>query len=140
MTVIWSRASGDEYIPAAVAVPAVLSAQRTTQPSALPKVKPDFGGVAPHVAIVGRFLKARFALKEVGGKAPRSNPRSDHPNGLALDLMVGKDTKKGSLIESCVRKHMKQWGVTYTIWAKPDHYDHVHVSFLPTATPTDLEC
>ncbi|WP_007026908.1 hypothetical protein [Saccharomonospora iraqiensis] len=101
-------------------------------------------GTVPHVAQVGNHLLERFSVDSVGGRAPRSNP-SDHPAGLALDLMVG--VSSGDALADYVVEHRDEFGVKYVIWrqrinhgagwsamadrgsATANHMDHVHVSF-----------
>jgi hypothetical protein len=119
------------------------SAAKTTTETAKPtkKSSSSFGGVKAHVAAVGNFLKSEFGLSDISGKAPRpDNPNSDHPRGLALDLMV-PDKKTGNRLNECVLRHKDEWGVKYTIWQEPEHYNHVHISFLADADmPSNLSC
>jgi hypothetical protein len=68
----------------------------------------------------------------VGGLGARpANPTSCHPHGLALDLMVYKDKALGDRIYAFVKAHKAELGVTTLLWQVPDHFDHVHASFLP---------
>lgn len=104
----------------------------------------ELEGTVGHVAQVGNHLLERFAVDSVGGRAPRSNS-SDHPAGLALDLMVGVST--GNALADYMVEHRDEFGVKYVIWrqrinhgagwsamadrgsATANHMDHVHVSF-----------
>ncbi|MDQ0379256.1 hypothetical protein [Amycolatopsis thermophila] len=111
-------------------------------------------GTKPHVAAVGNYLKAKFGVDEVGGRAGRSGT-SDHPSGLALDFMV--DTATGNQLADYVLAHKSEFNVTYVIWrqryndgsgwstmedrgsATANHYDHVHVSFEASG-PITVTC
>ncbi|WP_028662756.1 hypothetical protein [Saccharomonospora halophila] len=104
----------------------------------------ELEGTVSHVAQVGNHLLERFSVDSVGGRAPRSNP-SDHPAGLALDLMV--DVPTGNALADHLVEHRDEFGVKYVIWrqrinhgagwsamadrgsATANHMDHVHVSF-----------
>lgn len=105
-------------------------------------------GTQPHVAQVGNHLLARFPeIVDIGGLADRSNA-SDHPLGLALDLMIGTDAALGDEIADYVLAHWNEFGIKYVIWQQrintgagwtlmenrgsptANHMDHVHVSFL----------
>ncbi|WP_020658548.1 hypothetical protein [Amycolatopsis benzoatilytica] len=101
-------------------------------------------GTQPAVAQAGNFLKEKFGVTDVGGRASRSGT-SDHPAGLALDFMV--DTNTGNALAAYVLAHQNELGAKYVIWQQryndgsgwssmPDrgsetanHFDHVHVSF-----------
>ncbi len=118
-----------------------------------------FGGVKPHVARVGYHLVARFGLRVAGiiGVAGRANV-SDHPLGLALDLMVGSDKELGDGIADYVLERRALFAVHYVIWRQrinfgngwepmedrggitANHYDHVHVSFEPSGSNGLITC
>ncbi|PKV96018.1 hypothetical protein ATK30_6953 [Amycolatopsis echigonensis] len=101
-------------------------------------------GTQPAVAQAGNFLKEKFSVDSVGGRAGRSGA-SDHPAGLALDFMV--DTKTGNALAAYVLAHQHELGAKYVIWQQryndgsgwsamedrggetANHDDHVHVSF-----------
>ncbi|MFD9961548.1 hypothetical protein [Amycolatopsis sp. NPDC058986] len=105
-------------------------------------------GTKPHVAQVGNHVKAKFGVKTVGGANGRGGG-GEHPLGLALDFMV--DTATGNQLAEYVLANQKAFGVTYVIWRQryndgsgwsmmedrggttANHYDHVHVSFSPSA-------
>lgn len=118
-----------------------------------------FDGVEPNVAVVGHHLQARFRLpltRILGVGARASNPTSDHPRGLALDLLVGRVV--GDQLAAYVLDHRAEFGVTYVIWRQrinygsgwepmedrggitANHYDHVHVSFESGTEPAPLAC
>jgi hypothetical protein len=105
-----------------------------------------FGGVRPHVAQAGHYLKSKFGIGTVGGVGARANA-SDHPKGLALDFMTSGEN--GTQLADFVRggANKQHFGVTYVIWRQKidsgggwrgmenrgsptaNHMDHVHVSF-----------
>ena len=102
-------------------------------------------GTQPSVAQAGNFLKEKFGVTDVGGRAGRSGA-SDHPAGLALDFMV--DTQTGNALAAYVLAHQSELGAKYVIWQQryndgsgwsamadrggetANHFDHVHVSFV----------
>lgn len=124
------------------------SAKKTAAPAGSSCSRSGFGGVKPHVAAAGHHLADRFGVDTVLGVAGRSGP-SDHPLGLALDFMVDRAT--GDALAAYVLDHQDELAVTYVIWRQrinhgsgwspmedrggitANHYDHVHVSFEPTA-------
>lgn len=106
-----------------------------------------FGGVKPHVAQAGHYLKNRFGIASVGGVGQRANA-SDHPKGLALDFMTYSDTAKGDRLVNYLLPNAGHFAVKYIIWKQrinsgsgwrgmedrgsvtANHFDHPHVSFL----------
>lgn len=126
------------------------------QPQELPPGSRYFNGVQEWVAASGLRAKAKFGgaggLSEIGGRAERGNPNSDHPRGLALDFMVGRNAKLGDNIATYFQQYAGLENVAYIIWkntilhagARTDwslipvdytgdvtlrHMDHVHVSY-----------
>lgn len=105
-------------------------------------------GALPHVAQVGHLIGKTFAVADIGGAIGRGN--DDHGAGLALDFMTS-DPAHGSAIADFVLANKERFGVTYVIWQQryndgsgwsymedrgsptANHYDHVHVSFAPSA-------
>ena len=91
------------------------------------------------VAAIERFEALRF-----DPAAGRANA-SDHPAGLALDLMVGRGI--GERVAEYIRANRERLGVEYVIYrqridtgsgwermpdrggATANHMDHVHISF-----------
>lgn len=118
---------------------------------------PSYGGVKPHVAIVGHFLERTFGYG-IGGVAGRARV-SDHPIGYAIDVLTGV-TNRGDAVAACALKNQELWGVSYVIWKQrindgsgwvlmenrgsvtENHFDHVHISFEHTAVklPIILGC
>ena len=104
----------------------------------------DLGPVKPWVRAAARFLSCIYDEHDLIGVAGRSR-HSDHPTGLALDLMVRGD--KGDRIARCALANKEELGVEYVIWKQrinygdgwermqdrggitENHYDHVHISF-----------
>ncbi|MBB1154883.1 hypothetical protein H4281_17210 [Amycolatopsis sp. DR6-1] len=123
------------------------TSKKTASASATPAAKAcssTLAGTQPAVAQAGNFLKEKFSVDSVGGRAGRSGA-SDHPAGLALDFMV--DPKTGNALAAYVLEHQDELGAKYVIWQQryndgsgwsamedrggetANHYDHVHVSF-----------
>jgi hypothetical protein len=108
----------------------------------------DLGPVKPWVRSAARFLACLYEEDEdeLIGVAQRSR-HSDHPRGLALDLMVRGE--KGDRIAKCALANKEELGVDYVIWKQrinygdgwermadrggltENHFDHVHISFKP---------
>ena len=103
-----------------------------------------FETVRSQVREAGIELRCRFGVETVLGVAGRANA-SDHPSGLALDLMVDRDPGE-DLAEYAV-DNMDDLGISYVIYrqrintgsgweamedrggATANHMDHVHISF-----------
>jgi hypothetical protein len=107
----------------------------------------DLGGlgpVKPWVRNAARFLSCLYDEPDLFGVAQRSRD-SDHPRGLAVDLMVRGE--KGDRIAKCALANQQELGIAYVIWRQrvnygdgwermedrggitENHYDHVHISF-----------
>jgi hypothetical protein len=122
-----------------------------------PPVTIFFNGVPEHVAATGLRVGDLFGIGTIGGKAARGSSTSDHPRGLALDFMVGRDAKLGDTVAAYFEASAGLENVRYIIWkdhlvypgARTDwaklpvdygpkmtlrHMDHVHVSFLEKPT------
>jgi hypothetical protein len=102
------------------------------------------GRVRPHVRDAARFLSCLYDEPPLIGVAGRARV-SDHPRGLAVDLMTRGET--GDRIADCALENQDALGVEYVIWEQrvnygdgwermadrgsdtENHYDHVHVSF-----------
>ncbi|MBW0114136.1 hypothetical protein [Pseudonocardia abyssalis] len=103
-----------------------------------------FETVQPAVADAGTELRCRFGVDTVYGVAGRAGT-SDHPAGLALDLMVDRDP--GEQLAEYAVENMDRLGIKYVIYRQrintgsgweamedrggvtANHMDHVHVSF-----------
>jgi hypothetical protein len=106
------------------------------------------GAVRPHVRAAAELLGCAFGKPQVLGIAGRGGP-SDHPKGLALDFMV--DRAAGDALAAYAIRNRDALGISYVIWRQridtgsgframadrggptANHFDHVHVSFRPTA-------
>jgi hypothetical protein len=106
------------------------------------------GPVQPHVRTAADVLGCAFGKPTVLGIAGRGGP-SDHPKGRALDFLVDRPT--GDALAACAVGNREALGVSYVIWRQridtgggfrlmedrgsptANHFDHVHVSFDPTA-------
>lgn len=104
----------------------------------------NLGPVKPHVKAAAEEISARFQIGNIGGyRATGSVPNSDHPKGLALDVMT---VAKGNLVANWTVQNAARLGVTYIIWNRriwqngkwsaysgpSPHTDHVHISFAAT--------
>lgn len=117
--------------------------------------------VEPNVRQVACFLDRRFPdIVRVLGRAPRALATSDHPRGLAADLVVNTQRALGDQIADCAARHFNDWGLAYVIWRQriklsavtgftlmedrgsitANHFDHVHLSFKRGVTPRNLTC
>lgn len=103
----------------------------------------NLGAVKSHVRAAAEEISARFQISNIGGwRATGSVPGSDHPKGLALDVMT---VSKGNLVANWVIANSARLSVTYIIWNRriwkngkwspysgpSPHTDHVHISFAP---------
>lgn len=94
------------------------------------------------------------AVKTIGGwRASSKVSTSDHPKGLALDIMVPVRSALGDQVADWYLRNFKGFHVKYVIWKQrinrgsgwkgmsdrgsitDNHYDHVHVSFVPYTGP-----
>ena len=117
------------------------------------------GAVKPWVRDAAGFLSCLYDEPSVIGVASRSSGVSDHPRGLALDLMTGRE--QGDRIAACAMANRDELGVDYVLWrqradmgsgwepmedrgdATANHMDHVHISFrnaAPDSTPLAALC
>lgn len=109
------------------------------------------GAVKPWVANAAEQIQAAFGISDIGGwRSKGSVPDSDHPKGLALDVMVkhaDKDRAQGDKVAAWAQDNAKALGLTYVIWDRHiwsvaragegwrnysgpvPHTDHVHLSF-----------
>ncbi len=150
-----------ESVDAAALVKAAGLAQKRVEErakaavAACPPNAKGFGAVKPWVASAGYFLRCRFDVATILGVGGRAGT-SDHPSGLALDLMVNRGT--GDALADCALRNKAALGVTYVIWRQrinygngwqfmedrgsttANHYDHVHISFAPRAGSGSPQC
>lgn len=107
---------------------------------------PMLGAVKPHVRNAALLIGNKFDIAIIYGIGARTGI-SDHPLGLAIDVMVPGDRTTGDQIADFVKQHWQELGVKYEIWWQriddgggwepmedrggitANHKDHVHVSF-----------
>ncbi|GAB2864605.1 peptidoglycan DD-metalloendopeptidase family protein [Nocardioides pacificus] len=114
-------------------------------------------GLKPDALAVLRCVQASFGPHDYAGVGERSaNSKSDHPKGLAVDVMIrnwstASGIAEGDAIAAWLQQHAREFGITYLIWrariwnagdtgwrpySHPSgatdptsaHMDHVHVS------------
>jgi hypothetical protein len=100
--------------------------------------------VSSNTAKAADYFGSKYGISNIGGwRAHGSVPGSDHPKGLAIDLMTN-DRRKGTALANDAIKNYKAWNIKYVIyyhyiwspsrgWHKYNgpspHTDHVHISF-----------
>jgi hypothetical protein len=116
------------------------------------------GRVKPWVRDAAAFLSCLYDEPRLIGVGQRGRV-SDHPRGLALDLMVRGE--RGDRIAACALSNQEELGISYVIWeqrvnygdgwehmsdrgsATENHLDHVHISFekgAPDGDPVAERC
>jgi len=150
-----TRAPAPTHAPARTPAPAPARVTPKLTPPKPAAVNPGCGavtalaGTLPWVSRAGRLLMVHFHIPpaKVLGRGSRGTAGSDHPKGLALDLLM---PGIGDQLADYVLAHRVELGVTYVIWRQryndgrgwqpmedrgsitANHYDHVHVSFRST--------
>lgn len=85
------------------------------------------GGLVPNARSLAAYIMATYpGVQSIGGV--RSDPLPDHPSGHAIDIMIGSDMALGDAINADVQAHAAEFGVSYTMWRVPAHYNHVHIT------------
>jgi len=108
----------------------------------------DLGDVKPWVENAAELLGDMFGIRRIGGwRATGSVPNSDHPKGLALDMMTSSKAVGDRLAAYAIANY-KALGIKYVIWYRriwhpgkgwkkytgpSSHTDHVHLSFNSAA-------
>lgn len=105
------------------------------------------GPVKAHVRSAAEEISQFSGITNIGGwRATGSVPNSDHPKGLAIDVMT-RDKAQGDKVALYAVQNASRLSVTYIIWwqriwqdgkwanyvGPSPHKDHVHISFAPTA-------
>lgn len=108
------------------------------------------GNVKPHVKKAAEEISSRFGITKIGGfRTVGSVPGSDHPKGLAIDVMT---VEKGTMVAEWTIANARRLSVTYVIWNRriydvrngkgwtsysgpSPHTDHVHISFAAKPDP-----
>lgn len=85
------------------------------------------GGLVPNARALAAYVINTYpGVQSIGGV--RSDPLPDHPSGRAIDIMIGADMGLGDAINADVQNQAGRFGVSYTLWRVPDHFNHVHVT------------
>jgi hypothetical protein len=85
------------------------------------------GGLVPNARSLAAYIMATYpGVQSIGGV--RADALPDHPSGHAIDIMIGSDMGLGDAINADVQAHAADFGVSYTMWRVPAHYNHVHVT------------
>ncbi|MFR9753949.1 peptidoglycan DD-metalloendopeptidase family protein [Nocardia sp. 004] len=109
---------------------------------------------------LARAVHARFPqISRIGGWRPNDSVSPDHPNGVAVDIMIPDfDSDSGRQLGDTIRDflwtHRDQFHLTYLIWRATylpvdgdpqnltptgdpttDHYDHIHASVEGHGSP-----
>ena len=93
--------------------------------SAVPTV--GMGGLSPNAWNLAQYVMANYpGVQSIGGV--RADSRPDHPSGHALDIMIGSNMGLGDAINADVQSQSGRFGVVYTMWRVPSHFNHVHVT------------
>ena len=108
-------------------ITAGLIATSSATASAVPLV--GMNGLCPNAVALMQYITATYPdVQSIGGVRPDSRP--DHPSGHALDIMIGSNMGLGDTINADVQSQSGRFGVKYTMWRVPDHFNHVHVTVV----------
>lgn len=111
-------------IGGAVACTAVV---RTNAPKAHAVPLVGSSGLTLNASALANYVRANYpGVMSIGGVRPDRLP--DHPSGHAIDIMVGNNTALGNAIHNDIQSQSGNFGVKYTLWQVPAHYDHIHVT------------
>jgi hypothetical protein len=106
-------------------ITAGLIATSSATASAVPLVGTN--GLSPNAWNLLQYITDTYpGVQSIGGV--RADSRPDHPSGHALDIMIGSDMGLGDMINSDVQSQAGRFGVKYTMWRVPAHFNHVHVT------------
>ncbi len=84
------------------------------------------GGLVPNARMLAQYIMATYpGVQSIGGV--RSDPLPDHPSGRAIDIMIS-DMAVGDAINADLQSQAGRFGIAYTMWRVPDHFNHVHVT------------
>lgn len=85
------------------------------------------GGLVPNARALAAYIATKYpSVQAIGGV--RSDPLPDHPSGHAIDIMIGADMGLGDVINADVQRQAERFGVSYSLWLVPNHFNHVHVT------------
>lgn len=83
------------------------------------------GGLCANAQNLASYIQATYpGVLSIGGT--RQDRLPDHPSGHALDVMVGSDTALGDIIANDIRSQSERFGLRYSLWRVPQHFDHIH--------------
>jgi hypothetical protein len=112
------------------------------------------GHLHPNAVRAKQLITQIFGITNIGGYRPEGSiSSSDHPKGLALDVMVGDNFALGERVSAWAIQNARDLKIKYIIWYNrswnPErgtwahynhpsggtsktlrHEDHVHISFL----------
>lgn len=84
-------------------------------------------GLCPNAWALEQYIQDTYpGVQSIGGV--RADSRPDHPSGHALDIMIGSNMGLGDAINADVQSQSGRFGVKYTMWRVPAHFNHVHVT------------
>ena len=110
---------------ALAAITAGLVAASSATASAVPLV--GMGGLSPNARALQQYIVETYpGVQSIGGV--RADPLPDHPSGRALDIMTGTNMDLGDAINADLQRQAGRFGIDYTMWRVPDHFNHVHVT------------
>ncbi len=101
------------------------AAQQAVFGGSVPTV--GMGGLVPNARALAAYISNAYpGVQAIGGV--RADPLPDHPSGHAIDIMIGSDMGLGDAINADVQGQGGRFGVVYTLWRVPNHFNHVHVT------------
>ena len=81
-------------------------------------------GLTPNASALASYIMNNYpGVQSIGGVRPDRLP--DHPNGLAIDIMIGNNMGLGDTIAADIRNRS---GIKYMLWRVPQHFNHIHVT------------
>jgi hypothetical protein len=119
-----------EFALLASAQQSVLTAMPASVVAALGPIRPiptvGMGGLVPNARGLAAYVMATYpGVRSIGGVRP--DPLPDHPSGRAIDIML-TDMGLGDVIIADIQRQAGRFGVSYTMWRVPAHFDHIHVT------------
>jgi hypothetical protein len=79
-------------------------------------------------AVSRAFPSTSFGGIYVNRNIAGTNTPSQHASGNALDIMV-PNLSVGDRIMKWLQANRRRFGWTFVLWRRPDHYNHLHVSW-----------
>lgn len=109
---------------------AVLNVMPASVVAALGPIRPiptvGMGGLVPNARGLAAYIMATYpGVRSIGGVRADSLP--DHPSGRAIDIMLD-DMGLGDVILADIHSQAARFGVAYTMWRVPAHFDHIHIT------------